>query len=219
MLRTMKQAVYSEENDGHYALAAPFYTHFTSPIRRYPDLIVHRLLRELRRTGPPVGDAAEARERRLKEVAERSSYTERRSDEAERELVEWKKVRFMSDKVGETFEGVVTGVTGFGLYVELGDYFVEGLVHISSLVDDYYHYREEAHTLRGESSGRVFRLGDRVTVVVAKVDLVQRRIELAISGLEAPPRPRGPRGPKGPRATKSRPKTPPGSRRRTHRRR
>ncbi len=209
MLRTMKQAVYSEENGGHYALAAPFYTHFTSPIRRYPDLIVHRLLRELRENGPPAAETAEDRERRLKEIAERSSYTERRADEAERELVDWKKVRFMSDKVGEVYEGVVTGVTSYGLYVELVEHFVEGLVHISTLVDDYYHYSQEAHTLRGESTGRIFRLADRVTVLVAKVDLVQRRIELAIEGLE-PPRPR-------PRAGKPRPKAAPGKRRRRHR--
>jgi len=207
MLRTMKKAVYSEENGGHYALAAPFYTHFTSPIRRYPDLIVHRLLRELRENGIPATEAAEDRERRLKEVAERSSYTERRADEAERELVDWKKVRFMSDKVGEVYEGVVTGVTSFGLYVELVEYFVEGLVHISTLVDDYYHYSQEAHTLRGESTGRIFRLADRVTVLVAKVDLVQRRIELSIEGLE-PPRSRG---------VKPRPKAAPGKRRRRHR--
>jgi len=207
MLRTMKQAVYSEENGGHYALAAPFYTHFTSPIRRYPDLIVHRLLRELREKGPVGGDGSEARERRLKEVAERSSYTERRADEAERELVEWKKVRFMRDKVGDVFEGVVTGVAGFGLYVELVPYFVEGLVHISTLVDDYYHYSEEAHTLRGESSGRIFRLGDRVRVLVAKVDLGQRRIEMAMEGLEPP---------RAAREAKPRPKASFGRRRRRH---
>ncbi len=207
MLRTMKKAVYSEENGGHYALAAPFYTHFTSPIRRYPDLIVHRLLRELREKGVPETEAAEVRERRLKEVAERSSYTERRADEAERELVDWKKVRFMSDKVGDVYQGVVTGVTSYGLYVELVEYFVEGLVHISTLVDDYYHYNEEAHTLRGESTGRIFRLADRVTVLVAKVDLVLRRIELSIEGLE-PPRSRG---------VKPRPKATAGKRRRRHR--
>jgi ribonuclease R len=211
MLRTMKQAVYSEENGGHYALAAPFYTHFTSPIRRYPDLIVHRLLRELRNSRPLAAEAAQERERRLKEIAERSSYTERRADEAERELVDWKKVRFMSDKVGDVFEGVVTGVTGYGLYVELVEYFVEGLVHISTLVDDYYHYSEEAHTLRGESSGRVFRLGDRVTVLVAKVDLVQRRIDLSMEGLEAMPT--------RSRDRKPRARTSPPNRRRRHPRR
>jgi ribonuclease R len=184
MLRSMKQAVYSEENRGHYALAASFYTHFTSPIRRYPDLVVHRLLRELRQKGPPAGRAFEERESRLSHIAERSSFTERRADEAERELTEWKKVRFMSDKVGEVYSGVVTGVTGFGLYVELLDYFVEGLVHISTLVDDYYHYNEEAHRLKGESTGRIFRLGDLVRAQVARVDLNQRRIDLAIEGVE-----------------------------------
>jgi ribonuclease R len=184
MLRTMKQAVYSRENRGHYALAAPCYTHFTSPIRRYPDLVVHRLLRELRAKGPLEGERAEERKRRLTEIAERSSCTERRADDAERELVEWKKVRFMGDKVGEVFEGVVTGVTGYGLYVELLEFFVEGMVHVSTLVDDYYHYNEEAHTLRGESTGRSFRLGDAVTARVIRVDLNQRRIDLSIEGVK-----------------------------------
>jgi ribonuclease R len=114
----------------------------------------------------------------------------------------------MSDKVGDVYEGVVTGVTSYGLYVELVEYFVEGLAHISTLVDDYYHYNEEAHTLRGESTGRIFRLADRVTVLVAKVDLVQRRIELAIEGLE-PPRSRAPKG---------RTKAAVGTRRRRHKR-
>ncbi|MGH9337581.1 MAG: RNB domain-containing ribonuclease, partial [Vicinamibacteria bacterium] len=209
MLRTMKQAVYSKDNEGHYALAAPFYTHFTSPIRRYPDLIVHRLLRELREKGPASARRAlekDGRERWLVEAAERSSATERRAAEAERELVDWKKVRFMADKVGEVFEGVVTGVTSFGLYVELLTYFVEGLVHISTLVDDYYHYNEEAHSLKGESTGRIFRLGDRVSVQVARVDQVQRRIELALEGIE-PQRARGVK-------PKPRPKASPGRRRR-----
>jgi ribonuclease R len=197
MLRTMKQAVYTEENRGHYALAAPCYTHFTSPIRRYPDLVVHRLLRELRRKGPPAEKEAEERRRRLVEIGERCSFTERRADEAERELVEWKKVRFMADKVGDVFEGVVTGVTGYGLYVELLEFFVEGMVHISTLVDDYYHYNEDAHTLKGESTGRTFRLGDAVTARVVRVDLNQRRIDLSIEGVK-PRRLRGEkRRPKG----------------------
>jgi ribonuclease R len=209
MLRAMKQAVYSEENRGHYALAASFYTHFTSPIRRYPDLVVHRLLRELRQKGPPAGRASEEREKHLAEIAERSSFTERRADEAERELTEWKKVRFMTDKVGGVYAGVVTGVTGFGIYVELIEYFVEGLVHISTLVDDYYHYNEEAHTLKGESTGRVFRLGDLVQARVARVDLNQRRIDLAIEGVE--PKPSRGVEKRAPRSKKK------GSRRRRHR--
>jgi ribonuclease R len=183
MLRAMKQAVYTEENQGHYALAAPFYTHFTSPIRRYPDLVVHRLLRELRLRGRPSTRRASDREKWLSEVGERTSFTERRADEAERELVEWKKVRFMAERVGDVFEGVVTGVTGYGFYVELLEFFVEGLVHISTLVDDYYLYNEEAHALRGQSNGRTFRLGDKVSVTVARVDLDERRIELTVHGL------------------------------------
>lgn len=197
MLRTMKQAVYSERSEGHYALATKDYTHFTSPIRRYPDLVVHRLLRELRRRGPPPDETKEDRLERLAEIAQHSSYTERRADEAERELVDWKKVRFMADKVGDVYEGFVTGVTSFGLYVELVEYFVEGLVHISTLVDDYYHYNEDAHTLRGESSGRIFRLADHVAVQLVRVDLQHRRIELRIEGLE-------PRGPIRPRERKPR---------------
>ena len=158
MLRTMKKAVYSAEQAGHYALATSSYTHFTSPIRRYPDLIVHRLLRKLGRGEELSEDLSEDR---LEDVAEHSSITERRADDAERELVDWKKVRFMANKVGDVFEGIVSGVTGFGIYVELLDYLVEGLVHISTLADDYYHYNEDAHTLTGESTGRMFRLGGR----------------------------------------------------------
>ncbi len=185
MLRAMKQAVYTEENHGHYALAARFYTHFTSPIRRYPDLVVHRLLRELRQDGPPNDAEKKSRERALRDIAEHSSFTERRSDEAERDLVNWKKVRFMADKVGDVFHGIVTGVTGFGLYVELIEYFVEGLVHISTLADDYYHYNEDAHSLRGQSTGKAFRLADTVDVQVVRVNIEARQIELAIEGIVA----------------------------------
>lgn len=180
MLRAMKQAVYSAENDGHYALAASFYTHFTSPIRRYPDLVVHRLLRRLRRGKEISGEG-------LEDVAEHCSVTERRADDAERELVDWKKVRFMTDKVGDVFDAIVSGVTGFGLYVELVEYFVEGLVHMSTLVDDYYHYNETTHTLRGDSTGRIFRLGDEVTVQLVRVNLADRQLDFVIEGME--PRP------------------------------
>ena len=185
MLRAMKQAVYTEENRGHYALAARFYTHFTSPIRRYPDLVVHRLLRELRQSGPPNDAEKKSQERALVEIAEHSSFTERRSDEAERELVRWKKVRFMADKVGDVFHGIVTGVTGFGFYVELIEYFVEGLVHISTLADDYYHYNEDTHSLRGQSTSKTFRLADTVDVQVVRVNMEARQIELAIEGIVA----------------------------------
>lgn len=182
MLRTMKQALYSPENTGHYALAAPIYTHFTSPIRRYPDLVVHRLLREVRQLGLPTAEKREDREARLPSVSEHASMTERRAEDAERELVEWKKVRFMKDKVGEVFNGFVTGVMPFGLFVELEESFVEGLVHISALADDYYLFSEKNHALRGQSTGKVFRLGDRLEVGVVRVDVEARQIDLGVEG-------------------------------------
>jgi ribonuclease R len=177
MLRTMQKARYAPVNLGHFGLAAPYYTHFTSPIRRYPDLVVHRLLRQARRGG---ADAAivEEQEEELPEIARHSSEMERRADEAERELLQWKKVRFMADKVGDEFEGYVTGVSAFGLFVELVEHYVEGLVHISSMADDYYRYLEATHTLRGENTRKVYRLGDRVRVQVVRVDMERRQIDL-----------------------------------------
>jgi ribonuclease R len=187
MLRSMAQARYQMENVGHYGLAAPLYTHFTSPIRRYPDLVVHRLLREVRQSGPSAAERQEELLRTLPEVGEHSSRTERRAAEAEQELVDWKKVRFMADKVGDVLAGYVTGVSSFGLFVELEDHFVEGLVHISTLVDDYYRFDERGHTLRGESTRKVYRLGDRLEVLIVRVDLERRRIDLAVEGLEPAP--------------------------------
>ena len=196
MLRTMQKARYDPANLGHFGLAAPSYTHFTSPIRRYPDLLVHRSLRAVRH-----GEVSEERrtewEEMMPEAARHTSDRERRADEAERELVQWKKVRFMADKVGEEFEGFVIGVAPFGLFVELIEHFVEGLVHISSMADDYYRFLDRKHVLHGENTGKAYRLGDRVTVRVTRVDLGRRQIELGLAeileAVEKSERNRGPR--------------------------
>jgi ribonuclease R len=178
LLRTMKLARYHEENLGHFGLAAERYAHFTSPIRRYPDLVVHRALRALR------GGIDREREATLKEAlpewGRHLSEMERRADEAERELIEWKKVRFMADKLGEVYAGYVTGVQAFGLFVELEEIYVQGLVHVSSMSDDYYVFNEKAHLLKGENGRRVYRLGDRVQVQVVRVDLERRQIDFAL---------------------------------------
>jgi ribonuclease R len=179
MLRTMQLARYDCENLGHFGLALDTYTHFTSPIRRYPDLVVHRLLR-LARRGTLIGQLADDQRESLEGMARQASERERRAMEAERELLHWKQARFMAGKVGEEFDGVVTGVTTFGLFVELVDPFVEGLIHLATLIDDDYRFDEAAHQLRGRDSGRAFRLGDRLRVRVARVDLDRRRIELAL---------------------------------------
>jgi ribonuclease R len=179
MLRTMQKARYDASNLGHFGLAADSYTHFTSPIRRYPDLVVHRLLRESRH-GRMDDDRRTELADELPEVARHTSERERRADDAERELVQWKKVRFMADKVGDEFDGYVTGVTAFGLYIELIDHFVEGLVHVSTMADDYYRFVERAHVLRGETKGKVYRLGDRVPVQVVKVDMERRQVDLGL---------------------------------------
>jgi ribonuclease R len=195
MLRTMQKARYDPSNQGHFGLAAGSYTHFTSPIRRYPDLVVHRSLRESRR-----GMSEERRGElvdELPEVARHTSERERRATDAERELVQWKKVRFMADKVGDEFEGYVTGVAAFGLYIELIEHFVEGMVHVSTMADDYYRFVERAHILRGENTGQVYRLGDRVRVQVIKVDMERRQVDLGLVDIlervRASERNRGPR--------------------------
>src|SRR6266850_3724247 len=178
LLRTMRLARYHEENLGHFGLATDMYAHFTSPIRRYPDLVVHRSLRALRH-----GQGAEVvRElpAALAEMAKHLSDMERRATDAERELIEWKKVRFMADKLGEVLSGYVTGVQSFGLFVELDEIYVQGLVHVSSMTDDYYRFDERAHMLKGENTGKVYRLGDRVKVQVAAVKLEERKIDFAL---------------------------------------
>jgi ribonuclease R len=179
LLRTMKLARYHEENLGHFGLATDSYAHFTSPIRRYPDLVVHRALRALRHRRP--AEATESQPAALPEMGRHLSEMERRATDAERELVEWKKVRFMAARVGETYPGYVTGVQAFGLFVELDAIYVQGLVHVSSMSDDYYRFDERGHALVGENTGHVYRLGDRVEVQVARVDLERRQIDFGLT--------------------------------------
>jgi ribonuclease R len=203
MLRTMQKARYDPENLGHFGLAASSYTHFTSPIRRYPDLVVHRTLRESRH-GRMDQERIDQLEEDMPEIARHTSERERRADDAERELVQWKKVRFMADKVGDEFEGYVTGVSAFGLYIELVEHFVEGMVHVSTMADDYYRFVEKAHLLKGENTGKVYRLGDRVTVQVIKVDMERRQVDLGLA--EILERVRESEENRGPRRSRAQPK-------------
>jgi len=179
MLRTMQKARYDAASLGHFGLAVDHYTHFTSPIRRYPDLVVHRMLRESRQ-GPIADARREELEEELPETAKHASDMERRADEAERELLQWKKVRFMANKVGDEYGGYITGVAPFGLFVELIEHYVEGLVHVSSMADDYYRFVEQEHVLRGEHTKKSYRLGDRVDVQVVRVDMERRQVDLGL---------------------------------------
>jgi ribonuclease R len=230
MLRSLKQARYSEENEGHFALAAPAYTHFTSPIRRYPDLIVHRILKDVLRESPdrndagvPVGVAQGAHsespspwskrespataskkktgdhekqktgalggpipEDMLRDIAQESSQSERRADEAERELMEWKKIKFMEDRVGEDFAGLIVSVTKFGMFVELNDLFIEGLVPLATMSDDRYMYHENTRQIIGQRTRKTYSMGDPVHVFVDRIDQMQKRIQFGVVEERAP---------------------------------
>jgi ribonuclease R len=180
LLRSMKQARYSEENAGHFALAFHNYTHFTSPIRRYPDLMVHRILREAGKKGKFSKKRTKELEESLPVIAEHSSERERLAQEAERDIVDLKKAQFMMNKIGEEYCGYITGVTSFGFFVELENLFVEGLVHVSSLEDDYYIYLEDRYMLKGERKGKTYSLGDRVCIRVENVSIEKREIDFSL---------------------------------------
>jgi ribonuclease R len=178
LLRGQKLAEYRAENTGHFGLALDAYAHFTSPIRRYPDLVVHRALKARiarRKQGPDTVEGMAA-------LGQHCSMTERRADEATRDVIAWLKCEYMEDKLGQTFSGVVSGVTSFGLFVELSDIFVEGLIHITGLPQDYYEFDPVRHTLRGRASGQVFTIGQSLEVIVARVNLDERKIDFALTG-------------------------------------
>ncbi|QVY61117.1 ribonuclease R [Cytobacillus gottheilii] len=183
MLRSMQQAKYDPESLGHFGLSTEFYTHFTSPIRRYPDLIVHRLIRTYLIEGKIDQATREKWNMLLPDIAEHSSNMERRAVEAERETDELKKAEYMADKIGEEYDGIISSVTNFGMFVELPNT-IEGLVHVSYMTDDYYRYEERHMAMIGERTGKVFRIGDEITVRVVNVNKDERSIDFEIVGMK-----------------------------------
>ena len=178
LLRSMAQAVYSPDSVGHFGLALPLYAHFTSPIRRYPDLVVHRTIRHL--ISKQNKDSFPLSQNDLVLLGEHCSMCERRADDATRDVDAWLKCEFMLDKLGQEFSGTITSVTGFGFFVLLDEYFVEGLVHVTALKSDFYHYDEQSHCLFGERSKRRYSLGDEVKIIVARVSLDERKMDFSL---------------------------------------
>lgn len=183
LLRSMAQAVYGPDNVGHFGLAYPEYTHFTSPIRRYPDLLVHRAIKHLLQGG--TAEDFEYSHQKLQTLGEQCSSTERRADEATRDATDWLKCEYMLDKVGEQFDGIITSVNSFGVFVELNKIYVDGLVHITALDNDYYHFDPIGHRLNGERSGKVYRLGDSIRIQVAAVNLDDKKIDFVLANRAA----------------------------------
>jgi ribonuclease R len=180
MLRSMQKAVYQGENIGHFGLAFSHYTHFTSPIRRYPDLLVHRLLRS-RKNGRYPAALAKKVGSTINRVGRHCSETERNAEAAERRAIKLKQVAYMSNRLGDEFEGIISGVTGYGFYVRLLKLGVEGMVRVSAIDDDYYHFDDKQYRLVGRRSGRAYRLGDKIQVRVAKVDKLAAEIDFEIA--------------------------------------
>ena len=187
VIRSMKKAQYAVDNKGHYGLAFDRYTHFTSPIRRYPDLAVHRLIRELCRAAPSL-ERLDNLDKMLRKTADISSQREKQAEKAERESIKIKQVEFMEGKIGEEYEGVISGVVQSGIFVELEDSLIDGMVHVSNLVDDYYVFDTDRRQLVGERTKRVFRLGSRVRIRVLHADRRLRRIDFELIRVDAPPR-------------------------------
>ena len=178
-LRSMKKAQYTVDCTGHFGLACQYYCHFTSPIRRYPDLQIHRIIKEQLR-GRLLENRIAHYQEILPQVAKHSSEMERRADEAERETEKLKKVQYMEDKIGQIFEGVISGITAWGIYVELADT-VEGMIHVSRLAGDYYYYSEESYEMIGRDTGRCYKLGQRIRIMVDGVDYLQKSIDFVLA--------------------------------------
>ncbi len=195
LLRSMKQAIYDPENRGHFGLALQSYAHFTSPIRRYPDLSLHRAIKYLlaKEQGGIKGNTTETggwhySMEEMLQLGQHCSMTERRADEATRDVADWLKCDFMQDQVGNVFKGVIASVTGFGFFVRLNDLFIDGLVHVSTLDNDYYRFDQVGQRLIGESGGQTYRLGDRVEVKVEAVNMDERKIDFTLISSERAPR-------------------------------